>query len=477
LRSWLHGRPRRSGSPSAGTGLRTWHKACIGVVVALVPVLTAVPTPVTKALPGPVGRPNVLIIVTDDQRADSLDIMRRLRERLIPTATNFTNAFATTPLCCPSRASILTGRYMHNHKVYANSNDATANLEPKSMLQYYLKQAGYETAMFGKFFNGWPLELNPPHFDQWAVTSYRYYGAKFNIQGKIRHVNRYSTSFVSDKAANFIRKASKRTDPWFAYVAPVAAHAPFEPDRRYAGAAVTPWERNPAITEGDRSDKPRWVQDETFGPRSAASVRRQQLRTLLTADDMIGRLLRILEENGEAENTLVFFLSDNGYFWGEHGLDDKRLPYLPSVRIPLIVRWPGVFGRGATDDRMVATIDVAPTVLSAANIVPDKTIDGRSLAAPWDRQRLLLEYERDNPPFEGVPDWAALLTRDHQYVEYYSNAGGPIFKEYYDLSADAWQLTNLLGDDDTYNDPPEAVIRALREQLRDDRNCAGTTCP
>jgi arylsulfatase A-like enzyme len=464
------------GPPVLGTQ-RVWHKAYAALVIALVPILATVPTPATKALQKAKERPNVLIIVTDDQRADSLDIMRRLRERLAPTATTFTNAFASTPLCCPSRASILTGKYMHNHRVYANSNDATANLESNSMLQYYLGGAGYKTAIFGKFFNGWPLETDPPHFDRWAVTSYRYYGAKFNVQGRVQRVRRYSTSFISDKAANFIKNESKGNDPWFAYVAPVSAHAPFQPDRRYRHASVTPWQSNPATSENDRTDKPRWVQDEAFGPRSAAKVRRQQLRTLLAADDMIGRLLRLLDENEEADNTLVIFLSDNGYLWGEHGLDDKRMPYLPSVRIPLLVRWPGHLARGTTDNRMAATIDVSPTVLSASDIVPNEPMDGRSLAALWDRQRLLLEYERDDPPFERVPDWAATLTRDLQYIEYYSDAGGPIFREYYDLNSDPWQLTNLLGDGNASNDPPPAVVETLREQLRQDRSCRGPACP
>jgi len=422
-------------------------------------------------------RPNILIIVVDDQRIGTLDVMPNVVDRFANEGTEYTDAFVTTPLCCPSRGSIFTGRYTHNHHVAANAGDAVQSLDQSTTLAYYMKEAGYRTGIFGKYFNPWPLDRRPPHFDRWAVTNFNYYDAKFNVQGRQKVVRKYSTDFIASKSAAFIDQGTtEATDPWFLYVAPNAAHSPFTPERGHADDPVPPLVRDPAMRERDRSDKPRWVRTENEG-RSAATIRRRQLRTLMSVDDMVGRLFDTLEETGQSDNTLAIFVSDNGYFWGDHGLGDKRLPYLPAVRVPLLARWPGHVVGGATDDRLVANIDIAPTVLEAAGIVPAHPVDGTSLFSNRTRQSLLIEYFRDDPPFDRVPSWAGIHTDAYQYIEYYANNGRQIFREYYDLAADPYQLVNLLGDDDKTNDPTALQLRTLSNRLELDRSCSGTTCP
>jgi arylsulfatase A-like enzyme len=422
-------------------------------------------------------RPNILIIVVDDQRLGTLDVMPEVVDGFGARGTEYTNAFVTTPLCCPSRGSIFTGQYAHNHHVSANAGDAVQSLNQRTTLAYYLHRAGYRTGIFGKYFNPWPLDRKPPYFDRYAVTNFNYYDAKFNVQGRQRVVKEYSTDFISDRAAGFIGQGARSDQPWFLYVAPNATHSPFLPEKKYADAEVPPFHPDDAATEKDLSDKPAWVRSERIHPKYAAKVRRGQLRTLMSVDDMVGRLDRVLEETGQADNTLAIFVSDNGYFWGEHGLDDKRLPYLQSIRVPMFVRWPGHVAAGATDHRMVANIDIAPTVLEAAGVDAAHSIDGNSLLGIESRDGLLIEYFRDDAPFDRVPNWAGIHTSGYQYVEYYDGGGRQIFREYYDLTADPHQLVNLLGDGDPTNDPNEVQLRALSDRVKSGRNCSGATCP
>jgi arylsulfatase A-like enzyme len=198
----------------------------------------------------------------------------------------------------------------------------------------------------------------------------------------------------------------------------------------------------------------------------------------MSVDDLINRVFALLERLDDKENTLAFFMSDNGFLWGEHGLyaagSQKRSPYKPSVKIPFFVRWPGRVDAGAARRRLAANIDVAPTVLEAAGVRPKPAypMDGISLLGPRQRERLLLEHYID---VGRIPEWAATYTADYQYIEYYGEDGlTPTFREYYDLGADPWQLENLLADNDPGNDPG---IAHIAEQLDADRRCIGVACP
>ena len=421
-------------------------------------------------------RPNVLIILTDDQRIGSMGVLPTVRQQFGAQGTAFDEFFVTTPLCCPSRASIFTGRYMHNHGVDQNDTSAILSIDPRTMLPYYFQKSGYRTAIFGKYFNPWPFGRDPPNFDRWAVTNVRYYNSQFNVQGTVKRIKKYTTTYVGDRAVDFIEDSSESPRPWFLYLAPTAVHDPSEPEARYVDARVPPFETNPAVLEKDLSDKPSSARLRQESLRETKKRRALQLRTLLSVDDLVARVMKALRRTGE-EDTIAIFTSDNGYFWGEHGLYDKRFPYIEAIKVPFYLRWPGHVTKGAVDSRLAANIDIAPTVLEAAGITPGHEVDGKSLLQDWDRDRLLIEYARDIPPLDVVPPWAGLLTSGSEYVEYYNDSGGITFREYYDREADPWQLTNVLGDDDPTNDLSPTVLRALSEQLASDASCRGTDCP
>ena len=194
---------------------------------------------------------------------------------------------------------------------------------------------------------------------------------------------------------------------------------------------------------------------------------------LKSVDDMTRRVLRVLKKTNEKEDTLVIFISDNGYAWAEHGLVGKFIPYTEAVQVPLMLQWPGHIPPGSIDDRLVANVDIAPTVLDAVGITPDgPEMDGRSLLdESWQRDRLLLEYKKH--PYAEAPDWASTRTKEYQYIEYY-NGDDIVFKEYYNLEVDPDQLRNLYQDEDTMNDP---LPLPLEIELNGDRECVGTTNP
>jgi arylsulfatase A-like enzyme len=433
---------------------------------------------VAPAGAGAQPRPNILVIVTDDQPATgTLPVMPETLAFFAEAGTRFVNAFAPTPLCSPGRASILTGRYAHNTGVRGNGAASRARLDQSTLFPRLLNRAGYETGFVGKFLNAWPIGTPPPHFDRWATLDIRrpYRNSTFNVNGRVRREHGYSTDVMTRHAVSFLRAFDRRADraPWFLLVAPAAAHAPWQAPQRHRSAAVPAWEPSPAVGERNRSDKPPYIRTENFTQADAAIVRRRQLRTLMAVDDMVARISRTLEELGETRRTLAIFTSDNGFIWGDHRFGgefrqagNKRVPYTASVTVPLLLRWPGHVAAGRVDSRPAATIDIAPTVLAAARLRPEWTIDGRSLLSGQRRRRILLEYWHD----VGVPTWASLRTPRLQYVEYYAPTGRRTFGEYYDLARDRWQLRNLLHDGTPANDPPLTSVSRTLQRLR---LCAG----
>jgi arylsulfatase A-like enzyme len=444
-------------------------------IAAALAALTLIPL-VRTAGPavGQSSRPNVLIILTDDQRAmDTLEHMPSTQQWFSQGGTTFTEAFAPTPLCCPSRAALMTGRFNHNNNVRTNGDQA--QLDHASTIQRYLRDANYRTGMAGKFLNLWPVEQDPPHFDRWALLrpeNSGYFNGRFNVDGTVTTEPTYSTDFIRDYALGLLDGWESNDDrPWFLYLAPYAPHDPAEPAPRHAAAAFPLWPGNPAVFEADKSDKPPSVKNASRTYEEALIDRERQLRTLLAVDEMVDAVFQRLDQLGE-QDTLAFFLSDNGFFWAEHGLRGKDRPYTEAIKVPLLMRWPGKVAAGASHGSPVANIDLAPTIMDATGITPDAQFppDGRTLLGSGPRRKMLTESW---PPNARGP-WASTRTPQYQYMEYYERETGAVkYREYYDLTVDPFQLTNLFGDKNPRNDPwAPALVREL-ESLK---GCVGQVC-
>ncbi|GAB3830721.1 alkaline phosphatase family protein [Dactylosporangium cerinum] len=417
------------------------------------------------------ARPNVLLLLMDDARTGQTFVMPRALAWLRDHGTSFPNAMVSTPSCCPSRATILSGRYAHNHHVTQQS--AVGRFDHTRSLQHELYTAGYRTAAVGKLFNTWDLTRRPPYFDQWALTGGGYVDADFVVDGVATKAP-YSTTFIGSQVNRYLDRF-ERDDarPWFIYAGFTAPHAPQVPEPRYANVSY-PWAGNPATRETDRSDKPAYVRHFNRTQEQGAEERQGQLRTLRSVDDEVESIRRQLEARGELENTLVILMSDNGKFWGEHGLQEKFMPYLQAERVPLLMSWPGRLDRG-DDPRLAANLDITPTVLAAAGLTPSYQVDGRNLLVPGDRSALLTEYWRDPANGAGIPPWASTYVPErYRYTELYDDTGAVIDREYYDLARDPWQLTNLLRDGVPGNDP---ALGPLSAALARQRTCAGPACP
>jgi arylsulfatase A-like enzyme len=443
----------------------------VAATLATLPAVTSGPPAAGQTA----GAPNVLIILTDDQRAmDTMEHMPKTVQWFGQGGTTFTEGFVTTPLCCPSRAAIMTGRVNHNNNVRTNGNQEL--LDHNSTIQRYLDQAGFRTGLAGKFLNLWPVANNPPNFDRWALLKPEttgYFNSQFNVDGTTQTVPTYSTDYIRDYALDLLETWETNNDdqPWFLHVSPYAPHDPADPAPRHAAATFPTWPGNPAVFETDRRDKPPSVRNAQRTYEEALVDRERQLRTLLAVDEMVDAILQRLQANGE-QNTLAFFLSDNGFFWAEHGLRGKNRPYTEAIKVPFFMRWPGRVGAGAVHGSPVANIDLAPTVLEAAGITPaaQYPLDGRSLLAGRPRKKMLAESW---PPDARGP-WASTRTPTYQYMEYYNRDTGAVqFREYYDLATDPWQLTNLYGDRTPRNDP---WAPALARELDGLKTCVGDEC-
>jgi arylsulfatase A-like enzyme len=403
------------------------------------------------SLPGPSeSRPNVLIIVTDDQRADTMSVMLETLRLFGEQGVRYPNGFANTPLCCPARASIFTGQFAHNHGI--ETNDGPAGLDHGTTVQRYLQDAGYRTGIVGKYFNHWSVEEDPPFFDRWTIPKDKLYeGTTYNVDGEQVFVDRYSTDYVADTSTSLIRDfESSSSAPWFLHVAPVAPHLPVSVAPEYQDAPVEPWQPPPSVTrEPD--------------PTITDGVRRM----LMSVDDLVADLYQTLEELGEADNTLAFFTSDNGFMWWEHSLWAKNKPYTESLQVPFFARWPGHLPAGTTERSPVGHVDIAPTIMHAAGLSPSGAMDGTSLLESTIRTDMLTEAwgSTDNL------SWASLRTDGYQYIERFGDDDETITRrEFYRLDDDPWQMVNVLDDQVAAGDPD---VDVLHQRLTQARACAG----
>lgn len=402
-------------------------------------------------------RPNFLIIVTDDQRADTFteEFMPKTLAMLVNQGVSFERGYVTTPLCCPSRSSILTGMYARNHGVLRN---------PDPLLQTTfverLHEAGYHTGLVGKYLNSWDGSARP-EFDSWVAHAgggSRYFDPRLNVNGEWSVHPGYITYILRDYALDFLRGAP--SDRPFAFLwTPNAPHAAADPapgdEELYPDL---PLHRPPSFNEADVSDKPAWVQARrSLTAAQIAAIdtfRRKQLQTLKPVDDAIGQMLTLLEEQGRLDDTLVVFLADNGYFWGEHRINQgKNRVYEESQKVPFALRYPRLVRGPRVESRLVANIDIAPTIYQLAGLPIPAEVDGFSLVPlmrgtrHW-REDLLLESWPAQP-------YAAIHTERYVYVE--TEADSP---ELYDLELDPYQLENVVDDPDYAK-----VVEELRGRL------------
>lgn len=429
--------------------------------------------------------PNVLVVLTDDQRWDALDVMPQVQARLVAQGTSFTNAFVTTPVCCPSRASILSGLYAHNHGTRTlgpPDGGAPAFVGPDaSTVATWLHDAGYRTALFGKYMNSY-AELGPPKRATWYVPpGWTAWGAFVTPEyldyelvretGLVEHHGvaeaDYSTDVTAARALAFIDDALSDDTPFFLFWVPYAPHVnrnlvAATPAPRHAGlfADVAPW-RPPSFSEADVADKPAWVQAmppiEGLLAAFVDANRRIGFESLQAVDEGVAALLARIDAAGAADDTVVLFSSDNGFAHGEHRLRAKLCPYDECIRVPLVVRAPGIAAAGATDDRLVENVDLAATLAAVAGLAPPDAIDGRSLlpplmgeAGPW-RSDVLIEQWR----VFGSAEYFAVRTETWKYVE--DRDTGEV--ELYDLVADPFELENRAAD------PALAAQRAALREL------------
>jgi N-acetylglucosamine-6-sulfatase len=440
-------------------------------------------------------RPNVLVILTDDQRADAIGLggSKHLKtpniDRLGKEGVHFRNFFCTTSLCSPSRASILSGLYAHTHGVTDNFTEYPTGFKSFPMV---LQGAGYDTAYIGKWHMGEDNDEPRPGFD-WFVTHKgqgKYFDTEFNFNGQRREVVKgYYTHVVTEMAEQWLNRP-RGDKPWLLMVGHKAPHSFYFPEPKYEHAfdgVRVPYPETAFMLD----DQPAWIKDRLYtwhgiyGPlfewrkqfpddrpeavKDFEAMTRAYWGTILSVDDSVGRLYEQLQQNGELDNTVFVFLGDNGILNGEHGMVDKRTMHEPSIRIPLVVRYPGLVppDQSRVVEQQVLTVDVAPSILELCDASPLEKIHGRS----WVRlvRRGDLEWRTSwfyhynyEKQFPYTPNVRGVRTESWKYIHYPHGDGGPDrhLAELYNLEFDPEERHNLIR-----NLKYAAVVQRLQAEL------------
>jgi arylsulfatase A-like enzyme len=447
-----------------------------GTTVALLRGATSGGTKGQTAGP-PSKKPNIVLILTDDQRWDELKNMPTVEQQIVGKGVTFVNGFVVNPLCCPSRTAILTGKYSHSTDVYFNSPPhggfPTFRHEDGSTIATWLRAGGYRTALLGKYLNGYqPKDVSyvPPGWDYWRALALEgsgegmsgYYDYTMSENGKPvgfgSAPSDYSTDVLTTMATQFIR-STPIGQPLMMYFAPRAPHLPATPAPRDTSSCpnLQPV-RPPSYDQAGVSMMPAYVR--IHPPLSAALQKRidaihlLHCQSLLGVDDAVRTILATLQQTHRLSNTLIVFASDNGYLLGEHRLTGKKVPYEESIRVPIVVRYDPVTNlQHRVDHHLVLNVDFAQTFAEVAGVSAPGA-EGKSLlpllrdpSTPW-RKKFLIEYWQPRQP-HWVPPYCAVRTQRDIYVEYLTGE-----EELYDLAADPYELRNLAAD------PADAALKS-----------------
>ncbi len=471
------------------------QRACRGAAAVTLLATAAPPAPATA---NRTTRRNIVLVLSDDHRYDFMRFLPQApafletpnMDRMAQQGAHLVNAFVSTSLCSPSRASILTGQYMHHHHIVDNQRP-----EPPGTVFFpqYLQQAGYQTAFIGKWHMGHEQDDPRPGFDYWAGFKGQgeYLDPVLNLNGKRQSFQGYTTDILTDQALQWLKSGRDLRRPFFLYLSHKAVHYPFEPAKRHAGRYAQGPIKRPetmANTEDNYQTQPHWVRDRRYsihgvdhmetGPYdndpvpSFDNLYHQYCETLHGLDENLGRMLSYLDESGLSRSTLVIYMGDNGFALGEHGFYDKRDAFEESIRIPMLAYAPGLIAPGTRVTQMVQNIDIAPTLLAAAGVPVPKSakMDGRSFlpflqgqSIPW-RDHILYEYHWEWN-FPATPTLFAIRTERHKYIYHY---GVWDYDGFYDLQTDPHERHNLVA-----VPAYQPQIEAMKKQLFDELEASG----
>ncbi len=463
----------------------TWHRA-VASAVALSCLFT-----ITSPLRGADPKPrNVIFVLSDDHRYDFMSCMPQCppflktpnMDRMAREGAHLVNAFVSTSLCSPSRASILTGQYMHHHRVVDNQR---AVPEGTTFFPQYLQQAGYQTALVGKWHMGHDNDQPRPGFDHWVSFQGQgtYFNPTLNINRQRQTFVGYTADILTDQALNWLSTKRDRNKPFFLYLSYKAVHYPFQPAQRHRGRYTDQpidYPETMANTERNYQTQPHWVRDRRYSIHGIDHMQtgafdkdpvpdfdalyHRYCEAVHGLDENLGKVLDFVDQSHLADSTLVLYMGDNGFALGEHGFYDKRDAFEQSIRVPMLAYAPGLIQPETKVEQLIQNIDIAPTVLEACGVEapPAAKMDGQSMLRllqgqpdSW-RDHILYEYHWEWN-FPATPTTFAIRNARYKYIFYH---GQWDHNGLYDLETDPYERHNLI------NVPAfQELAQSLQQQL------------